>query len=486
MPEPLPLVSTDQARAPLPEVVVPDGMPMPERLHAMLVVLVGLAAAVLQGSIVALALPDIGRALGASAGETVWVVNAYQIATLAVLLPLASFSDRVGYRRIYLGGMVVFLLASVGAMFASSLNGLIVARALQGLGASGIMAVNSALVRMIYPSASLGRGMALNSMVVASSAVAGPSVAAAVLSIADWPWLFGVNIPLGLLTIVLGVRSLPPDATHARPGQRFAPFDIVLNMLAFVLLFTGAQGLATRGGADSPGSVVEPRLAGLMLVAGAAAMVLYLLRQRRRTVPLFPVDLLRIPVFALSMVASVCAFSAQTLAYLGLPFLFLEVFGRSHFDAGMLITAWPLAVVVAAPLAGFLVGRVSDGLLGGIGMSLMACGLMLLATMPEQPSNLEVGWRMAVAGMGFGLFQTPNNHTIVTSPPRHRAGAASGMLGTARITGQTFGGVMLAAIFALIARDHGEAEIVALWLAAGLATAAGVASVLRVPAIQRR
>lgn len=195
--------------------------------------------------------------------------------------------------------------------------------------------------------------------------------------------------------------------------------------------------------------------------------------------PLFPVDLLRIPVFALSMGTSVAAFTAQMLSYIALPFLLLDVYGRTHLQAGLLITAWPLAIVVIAPIVGRLIGRYPDGLLGGIGLGLLACGLELLAALPAQPGDLDIAWRMALCGIGFGLFQSPNNHTIVTSAPRHRSGAASGMLGTARLTGQTLGAVVVAAVFSIWTPHEGRGPVIALVLAAICAALAGICSSLR-------
>ncbi|RYF71676.1 MAG: MFS transporter, partial [Comamonadaceae bacterium] len=203
-----------------------------------------------------------------------------------------------------------------------------------------------------------------------------------------------------------------------------------------------------------------------------------------QALPLFPIDLLRIPVFALSMGTSVAAFAAQMLAYIAVPFLLLDSYGRSHIEAGLLITAWPLAIVVMAPVAGRLIGRYPDGLLGGIGLAMLAAGLALLAALPAQPANADIVWRMALCGLGFGLFQSPNNHTIVTAPPAHRSGAASGMLGTARLTGQTLGAVMLAAIFSVwSAHDGGRGPFIALVLAAGCAGIAALCSVLRLKTV---
>eukprot|EP01036_Dinobryon_divergens_P005834 gene5834-7732_t len=190
----------------IPGPVPIDGLAPRERRWAMLVIILGLIVSVLDGTIVNLALPGIARELQASPSQAIWVVNAYQIATLVMLLPLASLGDLVGYRRVYLVGLAVFTLSSLAATFANSLATLTAARAFQGLGAAGIMSVNAALVRLTYPSSQLGKGMALNSLVVATSSVAGPSVAAAILSVASWPWLFAINVPLGIVTFALGMR----------------------------------------------------------------------------------------------------------------------------------------------------------------------------------------------------------------------------------------------------------------------------------------
>jgi DHA2 family multidrug resistance protein-like MFS transporter len=192
---------------------------------------------------------------------------------------------------------------------------------------------------------------------------------------------------------------------------------------------------------------------------------------------MLPLDLLRRPVFALSMVTSVCSFTAQTLAYVSLPFYFHDVLGLSVVEIGLLMTPWPLAVAVAAPVSGRLVDRYSAGMLGGIGLMVLAAGLALLAELPPAPpSPVDIVWRLVICGLGFGLFQTPNNKTIITSAPRERSGGASGMQSSARLLGQALGAAAVAVLFALV---QGNAVPVILWLGAGLSAAGCVASCLR-------
>lgn len=443
----------------------------------MAVIILGIALSVLDGTIVNLALPGIARDLNASPAQSVWVVNAYQLATLALLLPCATLGDLVGYRRVYLGGVALFTVSSAACLFATSLPMLAASRGVQGLGAAGIMAVNAALVRLTYPRDRLGRALALNSVVVATASVAGPSMAAAVLSVASWPWLFAMNIPVGVTVFALGWRALPHNPGPAPAGVRLSWLDVALNVSMFSLIVLGADALGTRAGASPPpGALV---LGGTLLGAGLAVGVVYVRRQWAQPVPLLPIDLLRIPVFALSMGTSITAFAAQTLSYIALPFLLLESYGYSPLRAGLLLTAWPLAIVLTAPLAGRLIGRYPGGLLGGLGLALLAGGLALLAALPAHPGATDIVWRLALCGAGFGLFQSPNNHTIVTSAPLSRAGAAGGMLGTARLTGQTTGAVLLSIIFSVAGTRDGHGPLIALALAAGFAAVASLVSFLR-------
>ncbi len=454
--------------------MVADGLPLPQRHIAMAVILLGLVLCVMDSTMMNMALPQVARQWQVDPAQTLWVVNANQIASLVLLLPLAALGDRMGYRRVYLGGMVIFGLASVGALLAPSLPWLIVARALQGLGAAGVLSVNASLVRLIYPRAQLGKGMALNSLTVALSFVAGPAVAAAVISLGDWRWLFALHLPLALAISWLGTRSLPQPVPQAAAAQQpLSWLDGVLNIVMFASLFLGVDRLSHL----QPGGSLWP--AALWLGLGGGVGAWYLRRQRRLSAPMFPLDLLRIPVFALSMCASITAFCAQTMAFLALPFLLIEARGLPTGQAGLLISAWPLALAISAPWVGRMIGRWPAGRLGAVGMALFALGLWALALLPQDASNWNVVWRMALCGMGFAFFQSPNNFTIVTSAPLHRSGAASGMLGAARHVGQGLGAVLLAAAFLVWNREPGQAEQYALLLSGCCAVLAGCFSVLR-------
>src|SRR5580704_8497745 len=188
---------------------LPDGLPPPRRYWAMAVIILAIIMSVLDSTIVNVALPSIAREFNVSAAASIWVVNAYQLAILMLLLPLASLGEIVGYRRVSQAGIVIFTLASFACALAPTLLTLSIARVIQGVGAAGIMSVNAALVRFTYPQRSLGRAIGINAFAVAVSAALGPTIASAVLAVAHWRWLFGINVPIGLVTLLIALRALP-------------------------------------------------------------------------------------------------------------------------------------------------------------------------------------------------------------------------------------------------------------------------------------
>lgn len=444
-----------------------DGLPLPQRHGAILAIALGITVAVLDGAIANVALPTIARELNASPAESIWIVNAYQLAIIISLLTLSFLGDMLGYRRIYQWGLVLFSCTSLFCALSDSLGMLTFARVLQGFGGAALMSVNTALIRIIYPQRHLGRGMGINSLIVAVSSAAGPTVAAAILSVASWQWLFLINVPVGIAALVLALRYLPDNPQKAS-GQRFDLLSSVMNALTFGLLISLLSGFAQ----GQNGKLLLAELVALLLVG-----TLFIRRQLRLEFPLLPVDLFRIPIFAMSIGTSVCSFCAQMLAMVSLPFFLQSVLGRSEVATGLLLTPWPLATMVMAPIAGRLIERFHAGLLGAIGLAMFAAGLFALALLPASPSDADIIWRMMLCGAGFGLFQSPNNHTIISSAPRHRSGGASGMLGTARLLGQTSGAALVALMFNLFAN---QGTHLSLLLAGSFAAIAALVSALRI------
>lgn len=452
-----------------------DGLALPQRRWSTLTVLLGIAMTVVDSTMMGMVLPDLTRDLQVSPASVIAVVNAYQVAILALLLPIAALAERIGARKVYLAGMAVFGIASALCCVAPNLAFLVAARVLQGVGGAGMFACNTALVRATYPRALLGRGIALNSVIVGAGSVAGPPLAALLLSIGSWHLLFAINIPVALGTLILGWHHLPRH--EGTPGVRLSGIDITLNAAMFTTLFLGANALLPQEGVAT--SITH---AMGLLAAGAGLGTLYLRRQRRETVPLLPLDLLRLPMFRLSVTTSVATFSAYTLASIALPFMLLGERHYSHAQTGTLLAMWPLATIAMAPLAGRLIGRVPDGLIAGIGLLAMGLGFSCVALLPTQTSMTDVAWRLALCGLGFGLFQSPNNHAILTSAPEQRAATVGGTMASARLIGETGGALLLAGLFSTPALSHAGASQWALWLSALLCGIAATVSLRRLRA----
>jgi MFS transporter, DHA2 family, multidrug resistance protein len=456
--------SQNDSMSPPAEAPPHDGLPNPQRLLAFATLAMATGMAVLDGAIVNVALPTMTRELAVAPAQAVWIVNAFQLAVTVSLLPLSALGDTLGYRRVYWPGLALFTAASLACALAPNFGALTLARAVQGLGAAGIMSVNIALVRFIYPSSRLGQGVGNMAVIVAVCSAGSPSVAAAILSVASWRWLFLVNVPIGVAALILAGRSLPKTP---RAVRRLDPLSVILNVLTLGLLIIGVNGIGEQGSLLAPFAEIA---------AAAAIGTVFVRRQLKQAAPLLPVDLLGRPVFALSLATSISAFAAQTLALVALPFFFEDTLRRSETATGLLMTPWPVATALIAPAAGRLADRFAPGLLAAIGLTVMGAGLVALALQVGEAGTTSLIWRLAVCGLGFGFFQSPNNRLIMGSAPPDRSGGAAGLLSSGRLIGQSFGAALMAVAFG---RAPEHATSIALWTAAGLTFVGACASGLR-------
>ena len=418
-----------------------DGLPKPRRFWAALTVVVAMSLAVLDSTIANVALPTIATDLRTTPAAAVWIVNAYNLTIVLTLLPFSALAERIGFKRMFAGGLVLFMTASLASALSTSLLMLTVARILQGVGAASLMCLFGGLVRNIYPLALLGRGISVNAMVVGVMSVLGPSVGAAILSVATWQWIFAVNVPVGMLALC-GMRALPDVPSIER---RFDWASAALSMVVFALFIIGIDHLASD----------TLRALGMISVAAAAGVVL-VRRSSRQQAPLVPVDLLRIRPLAYAVMASGWSFAAQMASFVALPFYFQQTMNRDHIMTGLLLGAWPIGAAFMAPLAGRLSDRHTAAVLSAIGAGSMALGLTWLVLLPASSSNAWIVVGMLLAGIGFGFFQTPNNRAMLSAAPRNRSGAAGGLQATTRVFGQTFGTALVAIGFRL-STDHGPA-----------------------------
>ena len=442
-----------------------DSAPAPaRRAMAIAAVLLAMALVVLDAGVANVALPTLARTLRAAPARTILVITAYQTALIMALLPCGALGERFGYRRVFVGGVALFTAASALCAAAPDLAWLVAARFVQGLGGAAVMALGVALLKFSVPHGRLGAAIGWNALVVALCSAAGPSLGALILTGASWPWLFALNLPLGVAALV-AARALPGAPGH---GRELDLVGMALNAVVFGALVAGVEILPRHA---APGAALLAL--AVLALAGLAR------RESAKPAPLIPFDLLRIGAFRTSVIASVLCFAGQPAALAALPFRLQHGLHQTPLATGLYLTAWPLAVAVTAVFVGRLADRVPAPRLCGLGAACLCAGLSALAFGADGGRPERLALFAALCGLGFGLFQTPNNRSMFLSAPSERSGAAGGLQGTARLTGQTAGAVLLTLLFATGPVEAGVR--IAFGAGAVLTLAAGLVSVSRRP-----
>ena len=443
-----------------------EGLPIRRRRLVVFTVAITTILSVLDGTISNVALPTIEHDLAVSSAAVVWVVNGFQLATTMLIVPLSTAADIAGFSRVYRGGVALFVISSIGCALAQTLPELIAARVAEGIAAAAILATSQPIMRFAFPAAMLGVAIGTQSLIVSAASAAGPSIGGLILGIGSWPWLFWINVPFGLVSLALS-GGLPqmPRATH-----RFDWWSAVLSGATLALFITALDQLR------APAHVA---LFALELIAAIVLGTLVVRRQRGLDPPFIAVDLLRIRIVWMSALTSFTSFAAQNCSLIALPFYF-HALGYSAAQIGLLMTPFPVGSALIAIVAGRLADRYHPGILGSLGLAIFAAALALIALLPEHPATFDVVWRTGLAGLGFGLFVSPNLRAMVAAAPRHRSGAVTGLTTTARMTGSTVGVALTALIFSAAANVGQGLIHVVLWVSVGLAILAIAISSLRI------
>lgn len=431
---------------------VPDTL---RRRIAIASVLLAMAAAVLDASSINIALPSIATALRINPAAAAWLLIAYQGALVAGLLPLAAIGERFGYRPTFVSGVTLFALCAVAASFAPGFSLLVAFRAVQGVGAAAIMALGVALLRQTVAEQEFGRAIGWNAMTVALFSAAGPTIGALLIGLGSWRFAFAGSVLLAGIALV-AAHSLPSRRSEGKKLDSVGLCVYAVIVPAFVI----AAGFARQ----------SALAAMLLLAAGGVGLWFLVRRDLRRNAPFLPLPLFRSPSFTRSVLASVLCFSAMGMALLMLPFALHGLLGLSARDTALVMTPWPLAVLLTTPITSRALERVQPARLCAAGGLVLACGLSILTVAPLAQSIPVHVFGVILCGIGFGLFQTPNNRSMFLSAPVDRAASAGGVQGTARLAGQVTG-----ALSASILLSVGSVSS-AVSFAFGLAAIAAVAS----------
>jgi DHA2 family multidrug resistance protein-like MFS transporter len=431
-----------------------EGLPGRERGLAMVAVMTMAAMVVFDGSMINIALPQIARSLNASVGATVWVANGYLLSAAMTLAIFAALSSRLGFRAIFTFGLSVFTLASVGCALSSSLEMLVIMRVLQGIGGAATLSIGPAILRSVFPNRLLGRILGLNALLIGTSTAIAPILGGTLLSVLSWQWLFAINIPLGIMAVILTLRAVPHN-----PALTREPFDFagaVLSAVALGALVMAADAFTHQGNSDLITALIY---GGIAIVTGMA----FIWVQRRATKPLLPLKMFASSRFSLAALTSLASFVSQGITFIALPFLFQSVYGYSALVSALLFTPWPIGIILAAPHAGRLADRYSAAIISTIGLSIFAVGLVLLAMLPEHAQAWDICLRSLLCGIGFGCFQSPNNREMLSNASRENSGYASGVLAIMRTFGQCLGAAFVGVFMSLYAQN--SAVQISLWVA---------------------
>jgi EmrB/QacA subfamily drug resistance transporter len=403
------------------------------------VVAIGVFMATLDSSIVNISLPAIATAFHHSIGGLVeWVVIAYLIVIAAVLISIGRLADIIGHKPIWVAGLIIFTGGSAICGATPSLEFLVAARALQGLGGALLMAISPAMLTSAFAPSERGRALGLNAVTVALGVSAGPTLGGVITEHLSWRWIFYVNVPIGALGLLAAIRVLTWQRGTSR--GRFDPAGAVLLALGLLAL-TLALSFGQEWGWLSPGVI------GL-LVGSAILLSAFVFVEGRVPDPVVDLTLLRDRVFLSAGLSSLLSFLALFAVSFLLPFYLEELRGFSTEQAGLLLTPLPLAIAVVAPLSGSLADRIGTRWLAASGLALACLGLVLLTGLTTQSPPLDIVWRLGVIGLGQGLFQSPNNSALMGAAPRNRQGIASGFLATLRVVGQSLSVAVAGAVFA--------------------------------------
>lgn len=438
-----------------------QGLPFPRRLIAVITTLIGSLMLMIDTSIASVVLPTIAKEMNLPSSSVVIVVTIYQLILAMTVMSMAALGDRFGHRRLYQAGFILHIVGAALSFFADSLYLLVATRALQALGAAAASSMTVALLREIYPAKRLGAGLGINTIANATGTSLGPVLGGFILSVSNWHWVFVAIVPFSLILLALG-RTLP----ESKPRNH--TFDVkgaALCALTFGLIVGGLESLIHSG---------YPIFSIAVVAAGFALGYFFVRHELGESDPVLPVDLLTMPPIAFSTIACFCATLASIILILFMPFRLQNGYGFGPAELGGLLSMYAVGSLCTAPAAGLLADRVSVSLLSIIAMIASTIALAFVAYLPAHPTPFDIGWRIWLCGVGFGIFSSPNARLMVASAPPQRTASAGSIFSTTRMLSQAVGATLIAALLAL---GLGDGPI-PLFVAMGMTAIAGAISVL--------
>lgn len=415
------------------------------------------SSAALGGSIANVALPDLAGAFSIPFAAVQWIVLAYFLAATVLVVAIGALGDRLGRRRLLIGGTVLFTAASAVAGLAPTFGILVAARAAQGLGAAAMLALAMALIGDIAGKAKTGGTMGLLGTVSAVGTALGPSLGGLLLGAFGWRAVFLATVPLGLATLGLAVRALPADAARGEGGR--PRFDLAGTALLALALAAYALAMTVEWGGGVTAVLVATALVGTGL---------FVAWELRATAPVVRIAAFADPGFAAALAANVVVFAVMVATLVVGPFYLARSAGLDAGMVGLVMAVGPAMSALTGIPAGRLVDRFGARRIAVLGLGAMALGTAALALLPPLFGLAAYVAALVVITPGYQMFQSANNTAVMDAVSQERRGATSGMLTLSRNLGLITGAAALGAVFAAAAGTADMAQASAAQVEAGL------------------
>jgi EmrB/QacA subfamily drug resistance transporter len=395
----------------------------------LIIVIMSTFMATLDGSIVNVALPKMATVLGITTSTIQLVVTSYLIIIAGTVLIFGRLGDILGKTRMFKFGLGLFTLGSLFCGITSSFPILIVARVVQAIGAAGSMANSHGIITEVFPVSERGKALGLNATAVALGSLVGPGLGGLIVGNSRWEFIFLINVPIGLLSLFFAFKLLPGE--HKAAKGRLDGIGAILFMLFVIPLFVAlGQGL-NRGFTD-------PFILFGFIVA-AVSFVVFILVERKRQDPLLQLDMFKNRLFSLSIFCGYITFIAIFCSNIIQPFYLQNVMAFTPQRTGLILMIYPLILTVVAPLSGTLSDKIGSEILTFIGLSLVSVGLLLMSTLNEHSSIINLVIFTAIMSIGMGLFQSPNNSLIMSTVEKNKLGIAGSINALIRNLGMVCG-----------------------------------------------
>lgn len=392
---------------------------------------VGTFMSTLDGSIANVGLPTISESLHVPLHVVQWVVSAYLLTICAMLPLVGNLADRFGRGRLYNFGFLIFIVGSASCGLSPSIGWLIGARVLQAIGASLLMANSQALIVMTFPKNQRGRAFGITGTMVSLGSLTGPAIGGLLIGWFGWPSIFWVNVPIGIIGFVLGLYLLPRERPLLSSKDTFDYGGSVLFVVGIVsLLYTVSNGQAW--GWSSGRSIIG-------LVFALVILFGFGLRERLAKSPIIDFSLYKNRIFAAASIAAMLSFVSLFSTNMMIPFYMEDVLHQSPQLTGTAMMANPLAMAVVAPLSGWLSDRIGPYILTTTGLALNALGFILLTFLSIHAPVWLVAVHLAIFGVGQGMFQSPNNSSLMGTAPPSKTGLVGGLNALVRNVGMVLG-----------------------------------------------